>query len=154
MEDYIEDYRYNNCFWKKSGQLYTHSDNKFYEYMSIGEIFQKMSNDIYRLSESFGDLKKLYKKPNEPEYTREKGINVIFYTIKLIKNEFLKLSKKIGEIANKILEKKDTYESKNLPTRMCEEAFKKYDDELKKLTNVQKSYFDTMNKVVEILFKY
>ena len=83
MEDYIEDYRYNNCFWKKSGQLYNHSDNKFYEYMSIGEIFQKMSNDIYRLSESFGDLKKLYKKPNEPEYTREKGINVIFYTIKL-----------------------------------------------------------------------
>ena len=117
MEDYVEDYRYNNCFWKKSGQLYTHSDNKFYEYMSIGEIFQKMSNDIYRLSESFGDLKKLYKKPNEPEYTREKGINVIFYTIKLIKNEFLKLSKKIGEIANKILEKKDTYESKNLPTK-------------------------------------
>ena len=150
MEDYIEDYRYNNCFWKKSGQLYNHSDNKFYEYMSIGEIFQKMSNDIYRLSESFGDLKKLYKKPNEPEYTREKGINVIFYTIKMIKNEFLKLSKKIGEIANKILEKKDTYESKNLPTRMCDEAFKKYDDELKKLTNVQKSYFDTMNKVVEI----
>ena len=150
MEDYVEDYRYNNCFWKKSGQLYTHSDNKFYEFMSIGEVFQKMSNDIYRLAESFGELKKLYKKPNEPEYTREKGINVIFYTIKLIKNEFLKLSQKIGEIANKIIEQKEIYESKNEPTRMCEEAFKKYDDELKKLTNVQKSYFDTMNKVVEI----
>ena len=29
MEDYIEDYKYNNCFWKKSGVLYTHSDLKY-----------------------------------------------------------------------------------------------------------------------------
>ena len=149
MEDYVEDYRYNNCFWKKSGVLYKHSDNKFNEYMSLGHIFQKMSDDIYKLSESFGELNKIYSKPNEPEYTREKGINVILNTIKMIKKEFHKLSKKVGEIANKILEKKDTYESKKEPTRMCEEAFKKYDNELTKLSNVKKSYFDTMNRVVE-----
>ena len=32
---------------------------------------------------------------------------------------------------------------------MCDDAFKKYDTELKKLTMVKKSYYDTMNKVVE-----
>ena len=149
MEDYVEDFRYNNCFWKKSGVLYKHSDNKYNEYMSIGHIFQKMSDEIYRLSEMFGNLHKDYFKPNEPEYTREKGINVILKTIKLIKLEFLKLSKNLGEIASKILEKKDTYESKKEPMRMCEDAFKKYDLELTKLSNVKKSYFDTMNRVVE-----
>ena len=33
---------------------------------------------------------------------------------------------------------------------MCDDAYKRYDNELNKLTNVKKSYFDTMNKVVEI----
>ena len=32
---------------------------------------------------------------------------------------------------------------------MCDDAYKKYDTELKKLTVVKKSYYDTMNKVVE-----
>ena len=43
MKDYVEDYKYNNCFWKKSGVLYEHSDSKFKEYMSIGQIFKYMS---------------------------------------------------------------------------------------------------------------
>ena len=149
MKDYVEDYKYNNCFWKKSGVLYEHSDSKFREYMSIGYIFQKMSNEIYRLSEFLGKLNKVYEKPKEPNYTREDGIQVVLSTIKMVKNEFNKLAVNLGEIARKILEKKDTYESKIEPMKMCDEAFKKYDNELNKLSNVKKSYFDTMNKVVE-----
>ena len=149
MKDYVEDYKYNNCFWKKSGVLYEHSDSKFKEYMSIGYIFQKMSNEIYRLSEFFGKLNKVYEKPKEPNYTRENGIQVILSSIKIIKNEFNKLAVNLGEIARKILEKKESYESKIEPMRMCDEAFKKYDTELNKLSSVKKSYFDTMNKVVE-----
>ena len=149
MKDYVEDYKYNNCFWKKSGVLYEHSDSKFREYMSIGYIFQKMSNEIYRLSEFLGKLNKVYEKPKEPNYTREDGIHVILSSIKLIKNEFNKLAVNLGEIARKILEKKDTYESKIEPMKMCDDAFKKYDTELNKLSAVKKSYFDTMNKVVE-----
>ena len=149
MEDYVEDYKYNNCFWKKSGVLYEHSDSKFREYMSVGYIFQKMSNEIYRLSEFLGKLNKVYEKPKEPNYTREDGIQVVLSTIKMVKNEFNKLAVNLGEIARKILEKKDTYESKIEPMKMCDEAFKKYDNELNKLSNVKKSYFDTMNKVVE-----
>ena len=149
MKDYVEDYKYNNCFWKKSGVLYEHSDSKFREYMSIGYIFQKMSNEIYRLSEFLGKLNKVYEKPKEPNYTREDGIQVVLSSIKMVKNEFNKLAVNLGEIARKILEKKDTYESKIEPMKMCDEAFKKYDNELNKLSNVKKSYFDTMNKVVE-----
>ena len=149
MKDYVEDYKYNNCFWKKSGVLYEHSDSKFREYMSVGYIFQKMSNEIYRLSEFLGKLNKVYEKPKEPNYTREDGIQVVLSTIKMVKNEFNKLAINLGEIARKILEKKDTYESKIEPMKMCDEAFKKYDNELNKLSNVKKSYFDTMNKVVE-----
>ena len=149
MEDYVEDYKYNNCFWKKSGVLYEHSDSKFREYMSVGYIFQKMSNEIYRLSEFLGKLNKVYEKPKEPNYTREDGIQVVLSSIKMVKNEFNKLAVNLGEIARRILEKKDTYESKIEPMKMCDEAFKKYDNELNKLSSVKKSYFDTMNKVVE-----
>ena len=149
MKDYVEDYKYNNCFWKKSGVLYEHSDSKFREYMSIGYIFQKMSNEIYRLSEFLGKLNKVYEKPKEPNYTREDGIQVVLSSIKFIKTEFNKLAVNLGEIARKILEKKDTYESKIEPMKMCDDAFKKYDNELNKLSAVKKSYFDTMNKVVE-----
>ena len=149
MKDYVEDYKYNICFWKKSGVLYEHSDSKFREYMSVGYIFQKMSNEIYRLSEFLGKLNKVYEKPKEPNYTREDGIQVVLSKIKMVKNEFNKLAVNLGEIARKILEKKDTYESKIEPMKMCDEAFKKYDNELNKLSNVKKSYFDTMNKVVE-----
>ena len=149
MKDYVEDYKYNNCFWKKSGVLYEHSDSKFREYMSVGYIFQKMSNEIYRLSEFLGKLNKVYEKPKEPNYTREDGIQVVLSSIKMVKNEFNKLAVNLGEIARRILEKKDTYESKIEPMKMCDEAFKKYDNELNKLSSVKKSYFDTMNKVVE-----
>jgi len=108
-----------------------------------------MSNEIYRLSEFLGKLNKVYEKPKEPNYTREDGIQVVLSSIKKVKNEFNKLAVNLGEIARKILEKKDTYESKIEPMKMCDEAFKKYDNELNKLSSVKKSYFDTMNKVVE-----
>jgi hypothetical protein len=92
----------------------------------------------------------MYSKPNEPNYTRENGIIVILSSIKMISSEFQKVAINLGEIAKKILEKEDTYNSKKEPTKMCDDAFKRYDTELSKLTQVKKSYFETMNKVVEI----
>ena len=133
MEDYIEDYKYNNCFWKKSGVLYTHSDLKYEEFMSVGTIFQKLGAKIEEFCDFLDTIDKSYKKPNEPDYSRGEGIQVILSSMKKIKNELTKLYALTNNISNTIFDKKDTYESKNLPTRMCEEAFKKYDDELKKL---------------------
>ena len=149
MKDYVEDYKYNNCFWKKSGVLYEHSDSKFREFISIGNIFKKMSEEIIRFSEFLGKLNKLYNKPKEPNLTREDGINVFLSSIETIRNEFYKLANNLDVIGNNILEKKDAYESKIAPMKMCEVSYKKYDNELNKLTLVKKSYFDTMNKVVE-----
>ena len=149
MEDYVEDYKYNNCFWKKSGVLYSHSDCKFEEFMSIGLIFQKLNPKILDFSEFLGTLEKYYKKPDEPNYSREDGIQVIFSSFKRIKNELVKLSEVIEELSTNILQKKDTYESKKPAAKMCDDAYKKFDSELAKLKGIKKSYFDSINKVVE-----
>ena len=149
MEDYVEDYKYNNCFWKKSGLLYSHSDSKYDEFMSIGTIFQKLKPKILEFSEFLGTIDKYYKKPDEPNYSRGDGIQVILSSIKRIKDELVKLSEVIEELSGKILEKKDTYESKKPAAKMCDEAFKKFDSELAKLKGIRKSYVDSINKVVE-----
>jgi hypothetical protein len=150
MKDYVEDYKYNNCFWKKSGVLYAHSESKFQEFMSIGHIFEAMVKKIKEIAELFGTLNKKYVKPNEPDYTREKGIDVVLSSFKIIKNEFKKLANNIHEIAKNILDKEESYKSKKEPTQMCDNAHNKYQNGITKLTGVKKSYFDAMNKVVEL----
>ena len=149
MEDYVEDYKYNNCFWKKSGVLYTHSDLKYEEFMSVGTIFQKLGAKIREFSDFLDTIDKSYKKPNEPDYSRGEGIQVILSSMKKIKNELMKLYAITNDISNKIFDKKETYESKKPATKMCDDAYKKYDAELNKLKIVRKAYFDSMNKVVE-----
>ena len=149
MEDYVEDYKYNNCFWKKSGVLYTHSDLKYEEFMSVGTIFQKLGAKIEEFCNFLDTIDKSYKKPNEPDYSRGEGIQVILSSMKKIKNELMKLYAITNDISNKIFDKKETYESKKPATKMCDDAYKKYDAELNKLKIVRKAYFDSMNKVVE-----
>ena len=149
MEDYVEDYKYNNCFWKKSGVLYTHSDLKYEEFMSVGTIFQKLGAKIEEFCDFLDTIDKSYKKPNEPDYSRGEGIQVILSSMKKIKNELTKLYALTNNISNKIFDKKETYESKKPAAKMCDEAYKKYDAELNKLKIVKKAYFDSMNKVVE-----
>jgi len=149
MEDYIEDYKYNNCFWKKSGVLYTHSDLKYEEFMSVGTIFQKLGAKIEEFCDFLDTIDKSYKKPNEPDYSRGEGIQVILSSMKKIKNELTKLYALTNDISNKIFDKKETYESKKPAAKMCDEAYKKYEAELNKLKIVKKAYFDSMNKVVE-----
>ena len=61
----------------------------------------------------------------------------------------MKLYAITNDISNKIFDKKETYESKKPATKMCDDAYKKYDAELNKLKIVKKAYFDSMNKVVE-----
>ena len=150
MKDYIEDYKYNNCFWKKSGVLYAHSESKFNEFMSIGYIFDSMAKKMKEISDMFGVLNKKYVKPNEPNYTRENGIEVILSSFNLLKNEFKKLSISLAVIAKNILDKEESYKSKKEPTQMCDNAHNNYQNGITKLTGVKKSYFDAMNKVVEL----
>ena len=150
MEDYVEDYKYNTCFWKKSGVLYNHLTTKFNEYISIGEIFQLISKKINDLS-TFLDtvVKKNYKPSDDINCTRSKGISALFDSIKLLSSEFNELSKKIEKISKKILEKEDSFNSKRKAVQMCEECENNYQKNLEKLSQEKKVYFELINKTVE-----
>ena len=149
MEDYIEDYKYNNCFWKKSGVLYNHGESKFKEYMSIADIFQSISKSISNACSTIEKVPSLYKPSDDKNSTRGNGILVIIHSIKILNSELKKMSKSINSIANLIYEKNDSYQSKKQATKMCDDCYKKYQNELTKLTQVKKIYFDTMNKTIE-----
>ena len=66
MKDYVEDFKYNNCFWKKSGVLYNHAESKFKEYMSIGEILQTVVKGINGLCNTLDKEKFLKNSCNIP----------------------------------------------------------------------------------------
>ena len=149
MDDYVEDYKYNNCFWKKSGVLYTHAKSKFFEYMSIGTILQKIAKEINNLCNTLDNVHDLYQPAKDRNCTRSKGILVFFDCIKILNDELLLLSNNIDNIASKILEKKYSYESKRLAAKMCDECYKSYQNELDKLNQKKDSYFDTINKSIE-----
>ena len=149
MEDYIEDYKYNNCFWKKSGVLYNHGESKFKEYMSIGDMFQGISKGINTLCSLIEKIPSLYKPSEEKKSTRGNGIIVIIHCIKLINLELKKLSKNINSLAITIKEKNDSYQSKKQATKMCDDCYKKYQNELNRLSQVKKVYFDNVNKTIE-----
>ena len=149
MEDYIEDYKYNNCFWKKSGVLYNHGESKFKEYMSIADMFQAISRALNNSCVIIDKVPNLYKPSDDVYSTRGNGISVIIQCIKSLNNELKKMSKNIANIASVILEKNDSYQSKKQATKMCDDCYKKYQNELTKLTQVKKIYFDNMNKTIE-----
>ena len=149
MDEYVEDYKYNNCFWKKSGVLYNHSDSKFKEYISVGKIFKEVAKELAILPPMLENIEKIYDKPNEPDYTRENGIQVILNSIIRFKNEINNLSLNLKELSRKIYEKRDAYESKKKATQMCNDKYKEYDTELNKLKISRDSYFEATNKLVE-----
>ena len=149
MEDYVEDYKYNNCFWKKSGVLYNHSKSKFIEYMSVGEMFHKIAEAINILCQTLENIPNLYRPSKDENSTRKKGILLIINCIKDLKNELYKYYKEIETIAISISEKKDSYDSKRQAAKMCDECNAKYQNELDKLGLIKKSYFDVLNKTIE-----
>ena len=148
MEDYVEDYKYNNCFWKKSGVLYNHAESKFREYMSVGEMFQSIGKALSTFCSNLDSVPNIYKQSDSTS-TRGKGISVIINCIKLLNNESRKLLKEINTIAAKIVEKKLSYDSKKDAIKMCDDYYKKYQGELNKLSSLKKVYFDTTNKAIE-----
>ena len=149
MEDFVEDYKYNNCFWKKSGVLYNHAESKFSEYMSIGEMLSRIVQSINSLCAILDKVPNLYKPSDDTISTRGNGITVFIHFIENLNKEFRKLSKNINYISSKVVEKKFSYDSKRQATKMCDDYFKKYQNELTKLKQVKKIYFDTINKGIE-----
>ena len=149
MEDYIEDYKYNNCFWKKSGVLYNHSKSKFKEYMSVGEMFHKIAEAINILCDTLDTIPTLYRPSKDENSTRKNGILVMIDYIKDLKNELYQYYKEIETIAISISEKKDSYDSKRQAAKMCDECNANFQSELDKLSLIKKQYFDVLNKTIE-----
>ena len=149
MEDYIEDYKYNNCFWKKSGVLYNHVESKFKEYLSIGDMLDNIANQINLLCSNLEKIPKFYKPSDDQNCTRAKGISVFIHSIKLLNHEFHKICIKINKLSAELKEKMHSYNSKKRINEICDNSYKIYQNDLTKLSQIKNTYFDTVNKGIE-----
>ena len=150
MEDYVEDYKYNNSFWMKSGLLYFHAEKKFQEYLSIGKMLNNFANICNNFYEELNKIPSLYKRPDEVRSTRYNGIKVLIDYLKQISDNFKILKNDVEKIAKNIFEKEDAYESKKEAMDMCDKDHKNYKDALNRLKLCKENYFDSVNKAIEI----
>ena len=162
MDDYVEDLNYNNCFWMKSGILYSHANSKFEEYQSVGLIFKTFANGIKTFYETLQKLPSLYK-VSDSDSTRSKGISVILDIIKRMSESYKTLYNEIILLSQNIEDKNVSFESKKEYLDICEEDHKKYETEIDQLKKKKEIYFETVNKAIEsyllsisrnIIYKY
>ena len=150
MEDLVvEDYKYNNCFWMRSGLLYSHAEKKFQEYLSIGHFINKFSDITKNYYEELYRLPRYYTRADDDNSTRYQGIKVVLDFTRQIADNLKNLTKKTENLAKIISEKTYAYESKKQIMNMCENDHKKYQDALTKLKAYKENYFDSINKAIE-----
>ena len=150
MDDYVEDYKYNNCFWMKSGLLYSHAEDKFKEFYSTGTMLNQFSILCKNFYEGLNKIPNLYKPVEKDENsTRYAGIQAIIRYINQIAQNIKTLYSDIEKISNTIFERQYAYESKKNYIDLCEKDHKKYQDELTKLKLKKETYFDAINKAIE-----
>ena len=150
MEDYVEDYKYNNSFWMKSGLLYSHVEKKFQEYISIGKMINSFAIICNYCADEFQKIPNLYKMADEEKSTRYFGIKVLIDYINQIAQCMKNLKKEAEKIAKNIFEKEFAYTSKKQAMDMCDKDHKNYKEALNKLKIFKENYFDSINKAIEI----
>ncbi len=147
---YIQDYSYDNSFWEKEDFLYNHSISKFQEYLSIGDISSNLADCINNFCISLDSIKDYYKKYDKDDTsTRGKALERFLNFINKIVENLNKFGNILITISNKIYEKKVGYESKSDIKKMCEENFKKYENNLKILNTKKNSYYESINQTIE-----
>ena len=149
MEDYVEDYKYNNSFWMKSGLLYSHAEKKFQEYLSVGHVFKNFSTVCQNFSEELLKIPNFYKEAEENS-TLCNGIKAILEYIKTLSLIIKNLKKDVDKLAKKIFERELAYESKKGALDMCEQDHKNYKSALEKLKLNKEAYFESINKAIEM----
>ena len=145
MKDYVEDFKYNNCFWKKSGVLYTHAKTKFDEFMNVGEIFKTLRKAVKNFIIELDSIQKF----EVTDSTRGKGIIAFIEIIGQINKELKKIHKNLEIINKAFKDKNESYLSKNEVVKMSDENYKKYQNEIDKLVSKKNQYTDAMNKAIE-----
>ena len=150
MDDYVEDYKYNNCFWMRSGLLYSHAENKFKEFYSIGTVFKEFATLCKNFYEGLNKLPNLYKDVEKDENsTRYLGIQALFRYINQISKSIQALYSEVDKNAEIIYEKQYAYDSKKNYIDICDKDHKKYQEELNKLKTKKENYFEAINKAIE-----
>ena len=150
MDDYVEDYKYNNCFWMRSGLLYSHAENKFKEFFSIGTVFKEFATLCKNFYEGLNKLSNLYKAVEKDENsTRYLGIQALFRYINQISKSIQALYSEVDKNAEIIYEKQYAYDSKKNYIDICDKDHKKYQEELNKLKTKKENYFEAINKAIE-----
>ncbi len=149
MEDYVEDYKYNNSFWMKSGLLYSHAEKKFQEYLSVGKMLNNFSIICNNFYEESIKIPYLFKRADEEKSTRYCGIKVLLDYIKHISDSMKILRNEVEKTAKNIFEKELAYVSKKEAMDMCDNDHKNYKDALTKLKLNKENYFDSINKAIE-----
>ena len=147
MEDYVEEYKYNNNFWMKSDLLYSHSEKKFQEYLSIGKMIESFSNIFNYFYEEINKIPSLYKRPEEEKSTRYNGIQVLIKFIKNLSDNIKILKFELEKIYKNLFEKELRYTT---IIDMCENDHKNYKDALTRLKINKENYFESINKAIEI----
>jgi hypothetical protein len=134
----------------KSGLLYSHAEKKFQEYLSIGKMINNFSLICNYFYEEIAKIPSLYKNAEEEKSTRYSGIKVLIDYINQISQCMKTLKKDTEKIAKLIFEKEFAYVSKKDALDMCDKDHKNYKDNLAKLKFNKESYFDSINKAIEL----
>ena len=175
MDDYVEDYSYNNNFWMKSGVLYSHFRAKFVEFMSLGNIFKKLADLSLDFSQKLKKAKqKCEKLENENEKVKEKrrkieqepesfyiplekpdgstrsiGIRILLDYLEKVSNCLNSLNESVRRISKDFFDKEFGYKTKVQYEKDCEDKLNNYQEALIKLKARRQNYFDAINKAVE-----
>ena len=175
MEDYVEDYSYNNNFWMKSQILYSHFKSKFEEFLYIGELINKISEFILELSQKIekvkiseklevteyedpreGDRekkskKKYYYKPLEKpdNSTRSMGIKILFEYIDQIVHGLNDLNIALKKISKGFDDRKLNFKYVEEYAAKCDAQQKEYQEEINKLQAKKDAYYYSIHKAIE-----
>ena len=178
MDDYVEDYSYNNNFWMKSGVLYTHCKTKFIEFMSVGKIFERLSKLSLEFSEKVakaievttrldieldpdkksekkkktieGEQEKFYIPLEKPDNsTRSKGIKVVLGYFQRLSKSMNSFHEYFKKMSNDILDKQTGYFTKLDVEKQCDANLKTYKESLNELNTKKNLYYESINKAIE-----
>ena len=145
----MEDYKYNNSFWMKSGLLYSHAEKKFQEYLSVGEVFRIFATVCHNFAEELSKIPNYYKIAEKENSTRYNGIKALLDYFRMFSQNTKNLKKEAEKLSKNIFEKELAYESKKQALEMCEQDHKNYKNALDKLKLNKEAYFDSINKAIE-----
>ena len=149
--DFIQEFNYTNSFWENTDLLDKHSEDRFDEYMKVGELFSNISSSINDFADSLTKnitIKDFLEK--DELSTRKKAFkSFIDFINKIIKN-LQKLSNDLLDISNQMIEKSESYNSRKKVEKISKNNFSEYEENLDKLKIRQDIYYDFVKNTVEI----